>query len=151
VKIPFALAVASVLALAQTAHAQDAASLRTAIEGHYAAIHAGDRETLRSHHLADFSIFPWNGRILVESGFADAAERQGATFELSTPNLTMSHFSAQIYDDICVALFYLSGTRTLRENVTTGTWRVSAVWRWQNGEWLEAHHHESALIGSRHR
>jgi len=150
-KIPFALAVASVFVLAQTAHAQDAASLRTAIEGHYAAIHAGDSETLRSHPLADFSSFRSDGRILYESGFADAAERQGATFDFSTPNLTMNHFTAQIYDDIGVAMFYLAGTKTLGEKVTTGTWRVSAVWRWQDGEWLEAHHHESALIGSRHR
>jgi hypothetical protein len=28
---------------------------------------------------------------------------------------------------------------------------VSAVWRWQDGEWKEAHHHESPLIGRRHR
>jgi len=150
-KIPYVLVVASVLALAQPTHAQDAASLRTAIENHYAAIHAGDRETTLSHHLADFSIFPGNGRILAEPGFSEAAERQGATFDFPTIDLNMSHFTAQIYDDAGVAMFYLSGTKSVRGEVTAGTWRVSAVWLWQDGEWKEAHHHESPLIGVRHR
>jgi ketosteroid isomerase-like protein len=150
-KIPYVLVVAPVLALAQAAHAQDAASLRTAIESHYAAIHAGDLETAISHHLPDFSIFPDNGRILLEPGFFEAAERQGATIEWPTFNLSMSHFSAQIYDDVGVAMFYLSGTKSVGGEVTAGTWRVSAVWRWQDGEWKEAHHHESRLIGRRHR
>ena len=150
-KIRLVLAVAAVLALAQTAHAQDAASLRTAIESHYAAIHAGDSETIRSQHLPDFSFFRGNGRILLEPGFFEAAERQGATIELPTLNLAISHFNAQIYDDVGVAMFYLSGTKSVGDEVTAGTWRVSAVWRWQDGEWKEAHHHESPLIGRRHR
>ena len=150
-KIRLVLAVAAVLALAQTAHAQDAASLRTAIESHYAAIHAGDFETAMSHHLPDFSIFPDDGRILLEPGFSEAAERMGVTIEWPTFNLAMSHFNAQIYDDVGVALFYLSGTKSVGDEVTAGTWRVSAVWRWQDGEWKEAHHHESPLIGRRHR
>ena len=150
-KIPYVLLVAPVIALAQTAHAQDGASLRTAIESHYLAIHAGDSETTLSHHLTDFSIFPGDGGMLMEPGFFEAAERMGATIAFPTSNLTMSHFNAQIYDDVGVALFYLSGTRTARGEVTAGTWRVSAVWRWQDGEWKEAHHHESPLIGRRHR
>jgi ketosteroid isomerase-like protein len=150
-KISYVLAVALVLALAQDAHAQDAASLRAAIESHYAAIHAGDSETTLSHHLPDFSIFPGDGRILLEPGFFEGAERQGATIEWPTLNLAISHFNAQIYDDVGVAMFYLSGTKSVRGEVTAGTWRVSAVWRWQDGGWKEAHHHESPLIGRRHR
>ena len=150
-KIRYVLAVAPVLALAQTAHAQEGESLRAAIEIHYAAIHAGDSETVGSHHLPDFSIFPSDGRILLEPGFFEAAERQGATFDWEPPNLVMSHFTAQIYDNVGVALFYLSGTKSVRGEVTAGTWRISAVWVWQDGEWKEAHHHESPLIGSRHK
>ena len=150
-KIPYVLVVALVLAFAQIAHAQDAASLRTAIETHYAAIHAGDSETTVSHHLLDFSIFPGDGGMLMEPGFFEAAEHMGATFVFPTSNLAMNHFNAQIYDDVGIALFYLSGTRTARGEVTAGTWRVSAVWRWQDGEWKEAHHHESPLTGRQHR
>jgi ketosteroid isomerase-like protein len=150
-KIPYVVVVAPVLALAQTAHSQDAASLRTAIESHYAAIHAGDSETTLSHHLPDFSIFPGDGRILLEPGFFEGAERQGATIEWPTLNLAVSHFNAQIYDDVGVAMFYLSGTKSVRGEVTAGTWRVAAVWRWQDGKWKEAHHHESPLLGRRHR
>ena len=81
-KIPYVLLVAPVIALAQTAHAQDGASLRTAIESHYLAIHAGDSETTLSHHLTDFSIFPGDGSMLMEPGFFEAAERMGATQQL---------------------------------------------------------------------
>jgi ketosteroid isomerase-like protein len=146
-KIRYALIVAAVLGLTQAAHAQDAESLRTAIEDHYLAIHAGDSEMTWSHHLTDFSIFPSDGSILLEPGFFESAERMGATFVFPTSNLAMNHFNAQIYDDVGVALFYLSGTRKARGEVTAGTWRVSAVWVWQDGAWKEAHHHESPLVG----
>jgi Domain of unknown function (DUF4440) len=150
-KIPYVLAAAAVLALPPAAHAQDAASLRSAIENHYLAIHAGDSEATWSHHLPDFSIFTGDGRILLEPGFFEAAERAGATFGFPTINLAMSNFNEQIYDNVGVALFYLTGTKTVRGEVTAGTWRVSAVWVWQDGAWKEGHHHESPLVGRRHR
>ena len=142
----YLIAAAATLALVQVAQAQDAASLRTAIERHYTAIHAGDSEAVTSHHLPDFSIFPWNGRLLLEPGFLEAADRQGARLDPGTANLSMNHFNAQIYGDVAVATFYLAGAHTVDEEVTTGTWRVTAVWLWRAGEWKEAHHHESPLI-----
>jgi len=148
---PICLSLTLVITSFQMVPAQDAASLRTAIETHYSAIHAGDSEEVWSHHLSDFSLFPGDGGLLLEPGFAEAADRMGATLEWATPNLTMSHFSAQIYDDIGIALFYLSGSYERDGETVAGAWRVSAVWKWQGGEWREAHHHESPLIGSHHR
>ena len=146
-KIPCVVGVAAVLVLTHAAHAQDAASLRTAIENHYVAIHAGDSDATRSQHLADFSIFPGDGRILLEPGFFESAERMGASSGFPEIDVAISNFNAQIYDDVGVALFYLTGTKTVRGEVTAGTWRISAVWVWQDGAWKEAHHHESPLVG----
>lgn len=146
----FLIAAVATLALVQVAHAQDAASLQAAIELHYAAWNAGDVEEGWSHHLPDFSIFPSDGRLLVEPGFREAEDRQGVKPQAGSINVLMNHFNAQIYGDVGVALFYLVGSFTVDEEITTGTWRVSAVWVWRNGEWKEAHHHESPLIGSRH-
>ena len=146
----FLIAAVAKLALVQVAQAQDAASLQAAIERHYAALNAGDVEEGWSHHLTDFSIFPPDGRLLVEPGFREAEDRQGVKPQARSANVSMNHFNAQIYGDVGVALFYLVGSHTVDEEVTTGTWRVSAVWVWRNGEWKEAHHHESPLIGSRH-
>ena len=146
----FLIAAVATLALVQVAQAQDAASLQAAIERHYAAIHDGDFEAVWSHHVPEFSIFLWNGELLLESGFQEAAERQGFTPGSWTFNVAMNHFDAQIYGDVGLALFYLTGSYGVDDVVTTGTWRVSAVWVWRDGEWKEAHHHESPLIGSRH-
>ena len=146
----FLIAAVATLALGQVAQAQDAASLQAAIERHYAAWNAGDAEEGLSHHLTDFSIFPSNGRLLLEPGFREAGNRQGRKRRARSMNLAMNHFNAQIYGDVGLALFYLVGSYTVDEEVTTGTWRVSAVWVWRDGEWKEAHHHESPLIGSRH-
>lgn len=122
--------------------AQDAESLRAVIEEHYTAIHADDIDAITAHHLDDISIFPWNGRVLLEPGFDATASRMGANLPWVEGEVTMTHFSAQIYDDVGIALFYLDGVVGEEE----GTWRVSAVWLWRDGEWKEAHHHESRLV-----
>ena len=125
------------------AQAQDAASVRAAIENHYAAIHAQDQESVAQHHLPEFTIFSSDGRPLREAG---AAARMGARREFGTLNVNMSHFNAQLYGDVAVATFYLVGTR----KTTSGAWRVTAVWVREGDAWKEAHHHESPLMGEIH-
>lgn len=123
--------------LPQFASGQDAESLRARIEAHYTAIHASDTETTRSHHLPEISIFPGDGHLLLEPGWDETGIRMGAEIPFPDIAVTMKHFSAQLYGDVGIALFYLDGLE--------GTARVSAVWVWRDGEWLEAHHHESWL------
>ncbi len=125
------------------AQAQDAASVRAAIENHYAAIHAQDQESVAQHHLPEFTIFSSDGRPLREAG---AAARMGASREFGTSNVYMSHFNAQLYGDVAVATFYLVGTH----KTTSGAWRVTAVWVREGDAWKEAHHHESPLMGEIH-
>jgi ketosteroid isomerase-like protein len=128
--------------LPQTLVAQDAESLRGRIEAHYVAIHAGDTDAVLDHHLSEMTIFPETGHVLMESGWADAGTRMGADVPFPAVQVVMRHFSAQIYGDVGIAMFYLDGLF----DGERGTSRVSAVWVWRNGQWMEAHHHESRLV-----
>lgn len=132
------------------AQAQDAASLRAAIERHYAAIHAQDQESVLQQHLPEFTMFFSDGRPLLEAGFAEAAARTGSDLGFVTGNVYMSDFNAQIYGDVGVATFYLVGTHARGGETRRGTWRVTAVWVREGDEWKEAHHHESPLMGKIH-
>jgi ketosteroid isomerase-like protein len=133
---------AALALLPQIAFSQDAESLRAGIEEHYTAIHSGD-EAWRSHHLREMSIFPGNGHALMEAGWEETAARMGRTqLRPRERQVTMTHFSAQLYGDVGIAMFYLDG----EVDGESGTWRVTAVWVWEDGEWKEAHHHESRLI-----
>ena len=137
----FLLITAALLLLPQFALAQDAESLRARIEEHYTAIHAGDTATVLSHHLPEFSMFWIRGPALWESGWSETAARMGTEIPFPDIQVTMTHFSSQLYGDVGIAMFYLDGSRGL----ISGIWRVTAVWVWRDGEWKEAHHHESPL------
>ncbi len=128
--------------LPQVALAQDTEGLRARIEEHYTAIHAREINAVRSHHLDEFSIFPRTGHVLMEAGWAEAVARMGTELSFPDAQVTMKHFSAQLYGDVGIALFYLDGSH----GAESGTWRVTAVWVWRDGRWMESHHHESRLV-----
>ena len=143
-------AVLVLVSVALPASAQDAASLRGAIEVHYSAIHSGDLQVASSHHLPEFSWFSSDGRPLLTTEDQEGAARMGAVLDFGEGNVYMSDFDAQIYGDVGVATFYLIGTRTWGGETKSGTWRVSAVWVHDGDTWREAHHHESPLAGEIH-
>ncbi len=127
------------------AMADDADDVRATIERHYAAIHAKDREAVRSHHLKDFTLFFSDGDVLWEPDWEGVSERMGATVDLGTLNVRMTNFNAQVYGNVSVVTFYLVGTHTNGGKTRNVTNRVSAVWVKNGSEWKEAHHHESPL------
>jgi hypothetical protein len=135
----------------QILQAQDDASLQEAIEMHYRAINAGETETVTNQHLPDFSIFSRQGYMLVSRNDFETANKVGFSLggeendEGSSSNLVPYNFSAQIYDHVGLATFYLWGSYGTGEDNVEGIWRVSAVWIFEDGEWREAHHHESDL------
>jgi len=132
------------------AHAQTAADLQATIERHYAAINGNDSPTFKSHHLPDMSIFFGNGSPLMNTNTWEAQKRVGLKSEPWDSNVFIQGFSAQIYGNVGIALFYLTGSVTQGDSTQRGTWRVTAVWVHENGTWKEAHHHESPLVGVRH-
>lgn len=127
--------------LAFTCIAQSPESLKERIQEHYNAINSNNLDEVLSHHLEEFSLFPWNGTALLEPGFSKTQAKMGADIPFPGTNLAMKHFNAQIFENVGVAMFYLYGSYGDK----TGTWRVTAIWVWQDGEWKEAHHHESPL------
>ncbi len=149
-RLPYFVALAMIVGSSGPTLAQDAAEVRAAIERHYSAIHANDLVVVFEHHLPEMTWFPTDGRVLLEAGAVEAAERMGATIDFGTINVYMSHFNAQIYGDVAVATFYLVGPRFLQGETTNSTSRVTAVWVREAGEWKEAHHHESPLAGEMH-
>ena len=136
------LVLVALLLVPHAAFAQDEASLRSRIEAHYSAIHSSDLDAVAEHHLPEITVFPPTGHLLMEAGFEPADARMGAAIGFPVTQVVMRHFSVQIYDQVAVATFYLDGTH----DGERGTWRVSAVWVWRDGAWLESHHHESRLV-----
>jgi ketosteroid isomerase-like protein len=142
--VPFLVALAAGAISAHAVRAQQGEAVRTAIERHYAAIHAQDMPTVMEHHRPDFTWFGSDGRLLLEAGTAETAARMGAELDFGAAN------DAQIYGDVAVATFYLVGTHAWGGEIKNGMWRVTAVWVREGGEWKEAHHHESPLMSEIH-
>ena len=124
------------LAVSYYSLAQDAKSLETKIESHYDAIMANDLETVLAQHRDDMTLYASWGADLM-----NAEEMANAEFP-EIKNAKLNNFSAKIYDNIGVALFQLQAQFGGNQK----TLGVTAVWIWQDGDWKEAHHHESELI-----
>jgi ketosteroid isomerase-like protein len=132
------LGAGSVVVIAQSQ--QDVASVRQAVERHYAAINAGDENAVQQQHLPEFSHFSLRGGLLRSSDEQSPYTQVPVTF-----NQRIRHFAAQVYGNVAVATYYLVGSVKFGEESLMGTWRVTEVWVRQGGEWKEAHHHESPL------
>jgi ketosteroid isomerase-like protein len=143
--------VALTLVLSAQVFAQDqqvAAEVCAAAEEHYIAIRARDMDTVIQHHLPEFTFFTSEGGLLWTF---DSLDQQRSAFGLDPTFNNQSlirHCSAQVYGDTGIATYYLTGSVTTAGATRTGTWRVTEVWVKQQGEWKEAHHHESPLLES---
>jgi ketosteroid isomerase-like protein len=135
------------LILAATASADPSEEIKSAIEEHYGYINAADYTGASAHHRSDFTMYFPDGGPLWESDYESVANRMKATPNFpETMNLLMSNYDAVTYDDWAIVTFYLSGTHTRNGKAYNVVNRVSAVWIKENGEWAEAHHHESPLF-----
>ena len=127
---------------------QGAADVCAAAEEHYAAIRARDMNTIVQQHLPEFTFFTNDGGLLWTF---DSLDQQHSGFE-SDPTFSsqtfIRHCSAQVYGDTGIATYYLTGAVTTAGVTRTGTSRVTEIWVKQQGEWKEAHHHESPLLES---
>jgi ketosteroid isomerase-like protein len=149
-------ALASLIALALVSSAQvfgqpqqDAAAVCGAAEKHYAAIRAGDTDTVLQQHLPDFTFFTSDGGLLWSFPSLDRQQTELIETDPSFASQThIRHCSAQVYGTTGIATYYIVGTVTSQGSTTSGTWRVTEVWVKQGNDWKEAHHHESPLLGS---
>lgn len=128
---------------------QDAAAVCAVAERHYAAIRAGDFNTVLQQHLPEFTFFTSDGGLLWTFRSIDQQRSEFQETDSSFTSRTyIRHCSAQVYGNVGIATYYLVGSVTSRGVTTNGTWRVTEVWVKQGNEWKEAHHHESPLLGS---
>lgn len=130
------------------ASAQDAAEVCAMAERHYAAIRAGDVESVIQHHRPEFTFFVADGGLLWSFHTLEQQRAEmlaGVEFEFRT---YIRHCSAQVYGNTGIATYYLVGSVAIGDKSEAGTWRVTEVWVKDGEEWKEAHHHESPLLGS---
>jgi len=128
---------------------QDAAAVCAVAERHYAAIRAGDNNTVLQQHLPEMTWFQGEGGLLWSFRSLDE-QRTGIqeAYPSYTTTTNIRHCTAQVYGNTGIATYYLTGSVTSGGNTTSGTWRVTEVWVRQGNDWKEAHHHESPLLGS---
>lgn len=128
---------------------QDAAAVCAIAERHYAAIRAGDINTVLQQHTPHFTFFTSDGGLLWTLRSLDHQRTEfGETDPTWTSKTYIRHCEAQVYGITGIATYYLVGSVTSNGITTNGTWRVTEVWVKQGNEWKEAHHHESPLLGS---
>jgi len=137
------LGASSVIVVAQSQ--QEVASVREAVDRHYAAINAGENNTIAQQHLPEFTHFSLRGGLLRTYRSIDEQHQAFQASPAAIFNQQIRHFAAQVYGNVAVATYYLVGSVKFGEESLTGTWRVTEVWVRQGGEWKEAHHHESPL------
>ena len=126
--------------------ANSAEEIKSTIQEHYGYINAGDYSGAGAHHRDDFTMYFADGGPLWESDYENVASQMKATPNFpDRMNLLMSNYRAQVYGGWAIVTFYLSGTHTRQGTNESVVNRVSAVWINEDGEWLEAHHHESPL------
>lgn len=148
----FGLVLVFITFTSQATQAQDVASLKEMIESHYKAINTGEGDIVTQQHQPDFTIFSRNGYMLITRDDIETVGNVGISSggdednEGSSANVVPYNFRAQIYDNVGLATFYLWGSYGTGEDRVEGMWRVSAVWIYEDGQWREAHHHESPLI-----
>ena len=128
--------------------APDAATICAVAERHYAAIRAGDLNTILQQHLPEFTFFTSDGGLLWTFRSLDQQRTEFQGDPSFASKTYIRHCSAQVYGNTGIATYYLVGSVTSGGKTTSGTWRVTEVWVKQGNEWKEAHHHESPLLGS---
>jgi len=125
----------------------DAAAVCAVAEKHYAAIRAGDSNTILQQHMPDHTYFPGDGALLW--AFLSIQQQRTEFQEMAQSFINKTyirHCNAQVYGSTGIATYYLVGSVAVDGRTTTGTWRVTEVWVKQGTEWKEAHHHESPLV-----
>lgn len=129
-----------------TSPVEDRAAVEAAVTAHWAAINARDSALVDSHHTENLTIIATE----VERRFAYASPDAEAFLAIVMPSTTrfrVEDVEVQLFGDVAVASFYLTGGVTRQDGtVDDRLRRVTEVWvRQPDGSWNEAHHHDSAF------
>ncbi len=139
--------------LTSVAIADDVDDVRAAMERYFAALNAGDAETVFQYRIAERNFFAPGGGFLFTP--TSSLEEQKKSFQNQVNagrkrNFQLRHMEVKVYGNTAVVTGYVVGTTTQpngNTNLITGRRRTGVMVK-QGGQWKEVHYHQSALAGA---
>jgi len=128
--------------------ADDADDVRAAVQGHYAALNAGDASALMQLQAAESTRFGPRGELLEKFDSREERRNQQDVFEAGPKyNLQGRHIDVRIYgSSTAVATSYGVGSLTFSDVTTQVNNRITAVLIKQGGQWKVVHRHISPVV-----
>ncbi len=139
--------------LTTVAIADDVDDVKAAMERYFAALNAGDAETVYQYRIAERDFFAPAGGFLGTP--TSSLEEQKKSFQNQVNagrkrNFQLRHMEVKVYGNTAVVTGYVVGTTTQpngNTNLITGRRRTGVMVK-QGGQWKEVHYHQSALAGA---
>ncbi len=134
--------------LTTAALADDVDDVKAAVQGHFAALKAGDVNAFIRYYASETSVFAGGG--LLER-FHSLEERrndfQAGVDAGEKRNLQLQHMEVKVYGNAAVVTGYLMGTSTAADGtVTQSRQQRTEVLIKQGGQWKAVHNHRSPLF-----
>ena len=146
-----ALLPALVLTLPDHVAGQEEAAVRDAVLRHYAAINAGDLNTVIQHHAEHFSGFLSDNGLLTDMHSRRQQQESWGPAAAAGWKWTVDirHIQVTVRGNTGIATFDGTGTLVFPGQAPVArTWRITEVWVKEGGQWLELHHHDSPLAAT---
>ena len=131
------------------AMADDADDVKAALNGHYAALNAGDAGALVQLQLAGNTSFGPGGALLERSdSLEELRKTRQAEFDAGLKyNLQARHIDVRVYGNLTAVTTHYGVGRITFPDGTTGqpNNRITRVWVKQGGQWKAVHNHLSPV------
>ena len=134
--------------LMPAALADDADDVKAAVQGHFAALNAGDVNAYIQYYSSETSVFAGGGLL----GRVHSLEERRNDFQAGVDagerrNLQLQHIEVKVYGNAAVVTGYLMGTSTAADGtVTQSRQQRTEVLIKQGGQWKAVHNHRSSLF-----
>ena len=130
------------------AMADDVDDVKAAVQGHFAALNAGDVNAYIQYYSSETSVFAGGGLL----GRVHSLEERRNDFQAQVDagekrNLQLQHMEVKVYGNAAVVTGYLMGTSTAADGtVTQSRQQRTEVLIKQGGQWKAVHNHRSPLF-----
>ncbi len=134
--------------LTTVAMADDVDDVKAAVQGHFAALKAGDVNAFIQYYPSESSVFAGGGLL----GRVHSLEERRNDFQAGVDagekrNLHLQHMEVKVYGNAAVVTGYLMGTSTAPDGtVTQSRQQRTEVLIKQGGQWKAVHNHRSRLF-----
>jgi len=134
--------------LTTVAIADDVDDVKAAVQGHFAALNAGDVNAYIQYYSSETSVFAGGGLL----GRVHSIEDRRNDFQAGVDagerrNLRLQHMEVKVYGNAAVVTGYLVGSSTSADGtVTPSRQQRTEVLIKQGGQWKAVHNHRSPLL-----